>query len=224
MDYQFTQPLNMTRGTHYGNNYWVFHSRKVDRRVTAFSNLEYENLLSHEMNSDIIYYCEQPCEQIVRIDGKKHYTIFDAYVVYRDGREELQEVKYQTELDDEIRGHRSREQIEIQKYWCLQNEFPYTVRTNKEIEIGRYTVRNLAFLCTKARRWVPGNELDDNSFVQFLYEKKHLTIGQLISFGRITAFRGLDYLADLYYRGIIRFDDIDNKPISNATEVLLNGM
>lgn len=224
MNYLYTKPIEMPRGTHYGNNYWVYFSRKLGRRVTAFSNLEYENLITLEMNPDVVNYCEQPCEQIVSYDGGKYKTVFDAYVVYKDSKEELQEVKYQLELDDEIKGQRSREQIKIQKHWCLQNEFPYALRTDKEIEVGRYTVRNLTFLCAKARRWVPGNELDDNSFEQLLREKSQLTIGQLISLGRITAFRGLDYLADLYYRGIIVFDDIDNKPISNTTGVLLNGM
>lgn len=40
MKYKFSEPLEMPRATHYGSNYWMFESRKLHRRVTAYSNLD----------------------------------------------------------------------------------------------------------------------------------------------------------------------------------------
>ena len=137
MEFQFKEPIHMTRATHYGNNYWLFHSRKVDRRVTAFSNLEYENLISLEMDPNVVFYCEQPCEQTVMLDGKKHKTIFDVYVVFLDGTEVFQEVKYAEELTSE-NGERSRNQINVQQYWCKRNNYNYELRTDKDIELKQY--------------------------------------------------------------------------------------
>ncbi len=220
MTYLFKTPIDMPRGTHYGNNYWIFQSRKVGRRVTAFSNLEYENLITLEMDPNVEFYCEQPCEQTVIIDGKRNQTAFDVYVVYKDGREEFQEIKYQEELDSDSKaGERSRKQIEVQRSWCLQNGYPYVVRTDKDIETGVYTIRNLTYLCSKARRYNVANKIMDNSILQFLSERGSISIGQLYASGRITAYTGLDYLADLFYRGLISFSDFETKPITNTTEV-----
>jgi hypothetical protein len=223
MEYLYTEPIKMTRGTHYGNNYWIFHSRKLGRRVTAFSNLEYANLLSLEMNPDVIHYCEQPCKQAVIVEGKKHETVFDVYVVYRNSMEEFQEVKYSDELEaDNRQGERSRKQIEIQKYWCLQNNFKYCLRTDADIIPGKHTLNNLQYLCSKARRYIPDEALNDNVFIQNFSRRSNKTIGSLFISGWLSTKKGLDYLADLYYRGIITFNDIDDSPITNQTEVILN--
>ena len=223
-EFKYTKPIQMPRGTHYGNNYWVFYSRKLGRRVTAFSNLEYENLITLEMDHRVIHYCEQPCEQEVIIDGKKNKTIFDGDVVEEDGREELQEVKYAEELEaDTQQGQRSREQINRQKYWCLQNDIDYLVRTDKEIEVGPYTSRNLTYLNSRSRR-VSTDVSFNKAFRQILADNGNtLTIGRLYLSGIVSKNNGLSYIADLYYQGIIRFVDIDNAPITNSTEVVLNG-
>lgn len=94
---------------------------------------------------------------------------------------------------------------------------------NNNIEVGKHTVRNLMYLCAKARRNRISDNINDASFVQFLKENGSMTIGQLITSGRIKTRTGLDYLADQYYRGIIDFADIDGNPITNKTEVILIG-
>ena len=109
MNYKFTTPIEMPRSTHYGNNYWIFESRKLHRRVTAYSNLEYENLLTLEMNPEVVYYCEQPCSTTVFVSGKENKTIFDLYIVYKYGREDFLVVKYLQELYcDSPKGKRSQ--------------------------------------------------------------------------------------------------------------------
>ena len=135
----------------------------------------------HCIKHHIDFFCEQPYKATVFIGDKEINTIFDVYVVYRDGREEFQEVKYQEEIDsDNSKGERSRNQLVAQQIWCMQNGFDYNLRTDKEIEDGKFYIRNLAYLA-------------------------------------------MDYLADLYYRGIIDLSDIHNECISNRTEVIFNG-
>lgn len=224
MKERFTKPLPMPRGTHYGNNYWIFQSRKLHRRVTAFSNLEYENLLCLEMDSNVQYYCEQPYEANVFIGAKEYKTIFDVWVKYTDSSEEFQEVKYSEELEANTeKGERDRSQVAIQKAWCLQNEFQYTLKTDKEIELGEFYIRNLNLLSAKARRFHIFSDNADKVIINYLAELNRTTIGYLISSGRFEPNRTLDYLADLYYRGIIIFTNIENECISNKTEVIFNG-
>lgn len=224
MNERYTKPIAMPRSMHYGNNYWIFQSRKLHRRVTAFSDLEYENLLCLEMDANVRYYCEQPCEVNVFIGGKEYKTIFDVWVAYTDGSEEFQEVKYFEELgEDTEKGERDRRQVAVQKTWCMQNGFQYTVRTDKEIELGEFYIRNLNLLAAKARRFHIPSKNADNVIMNYLAELRTTTIGYLVSSGRFEQNRTLDYLADLYYRGVITFLNLEKECLSNKTEVVFNG-
>ena len=179
----------------------------------------------YAMNPEVVYYCEQPCSTTVFVSGKEHKTIFDVYIVYKNGREEFQEVKYQQELDsDSPKGKRSQEQIEIQKMWCLQNDFPYVLRTDKDIEKGQYFIRNLSVLSAKARRFHIESKEADKAIISYLSKIERTTIGLLSESGRFEINKTLDYLSDLYYRGIIKFDDICNDCLTNKTEVIFCGI
>ena len=69
----------------------------------------------------------------VYVDGIKSSTIFDVYVYYVDGREEMQEIKYFDELhSDNKKGERDRLQIKRQELWCTQNNIGYSIRTFNE--------------------------------------------------------------------------------------------
>ena len=72
MNYKFTTPIKMPRGTHYGSNYWMFESKKIHRCVTAYSNLEYENLLTLEMNPEVEYYSD--CSAQINLAGSQKRT------------------------------------------------------------------------------------------------------------------------------------------------------
>lgn len=212
----------MPRSTHYGNNYYVIPSRKLGRNVTAFSYLEYCNIIRLEMDSKVEFYCEQPCTVDVFVDGMMYSTTFDTYVFYKDGREEMQEVKYAEELAaNNERGERDRAQIEKQKLWCTQNGINYAVRTDNIILSGNFTIRNLEWLAAKARRYSMTNDMGRKMLTSYLRENGNFTIGQLYTCGIITTKNGLNLLADMYYRGEITFGDIDNNQISNKTEVQL---
>lgn len=224
MKERYTEPISMPRATHYGNNYWIFESKKLHRRVTAYSNLEYENLLCLEMDANVRYFCEQPYEAHIFVGGKEYKTVFDVWVAYQDGTEEFQEVKYATELKAETqKGERIRKQIAVQSAWCIQNSFQYTVRTEKEIELGQFYIRNINLLAAKARRFATPSQNADNILINYLQSLGKTTVGYLVSSGRFEHNRTLDYLADLYYRGIISFGNIEDECISNRTVVIANG-
>lgn len=105
----FTKPLTMPRGTHYGSNYWEVYSSKMKRKASFFSDLEYANFLTLEMNPDIVAMCEQPLEISVNIDDTIKKSVFDFWVKYKDGLDEFQEIKYSASLEDESdEGKRTR--------------------------------------------------------------------------------------------------------------------
>ena len=64
-------PEEMPRGTHYGNNYYEVFSPKLRRTVRLFSNLEYNNYLSLEINPEVVSFCEQPYRAIIDFGGDK---------------------------------------------------------------------------------------------------------------------------------------------------------
>lgn len=210
----------MRRSTHYGNNYYVIPSRKLGRNVIAFSYLEYCNIIALEMNWKVEYYCEQPCAVDVYVDGMKSSTTFDAYVFYSDGHEEMQEIKYFSELQaDNEKGIRDRAQIEKQKFWCTLNNIMYTVRTDNIIIPGSFTIRNLEWLAAKSRRYYKTNDVARKILITYLKENGDLTIGRLYASGNLTHKDGLNLLADMFYRGELLLTNIDNEQISNRTEV-----
>lgn len=219
-EYRYTKPVEMPRSTHYGNNYYVIPSRKLNRNVIAFSFLEYANILTLEMNPLVEFYCEQPCTADVYVDGRKFTTTFDVYVVYTDGREEMQEIKYLSEYNGkDEKGERDRAQVEKQRLWCAQNAIDHALRTDGIIMPGNFTIRNLEWLAAKARRTSNTNEMARKLLRNYLDKTGKITIGQLYSSGNITEQDGLNILADMFYRGEIFFSDIDSEVISNKTEV-----
>lgn len=223
MDYKYTTPVPMPRGTHYGSNYWLMQSMKCHQIVAAYSNLEYENLLTLEMDHRVEYFCPQPLKTPVVLDGKTSETVFDVYAVYTDGTEEMQEVKYSSELNgDDRKAERTKEQIEKQKAWCHQNDIKYIVRTEKEIEQGRYFIRNLAVLAAKNRRFL-NTDVSEKMILSCIREMGNPTIGMIKQSGIISPLHGTDLLASMYYKGLIILSDIEEKPISNLTEVSCNG-
>ena len=59
--YQYEKPIEMPRGSHYGSDYWVVYSKKLDRRVQCYSMLEFANFLQIEMSHGP----EQPLQGLV---------------------------------------------------------------------------------------------------------------------------------------------------------------
>ena len=87
----FDKPIKMPRGTHYGSNYWEVYSKKMGRKACFFSNLEYHNFLTLEMNPDVIQMCEQPLEIEIMVDGKnlRHSVLVALHTLSKHIKNEL---------------------------------------------------------------------------------------------------------------------------------------
>ena len=214
--YRYKKPIERARSSAYGNNYWIFHSRKVHRRVAVFSNLEYENILTLEMNPEVEWYCEYPLETTVYVGGKEEKILFDVWVKYTDGHEVFQGVAYTTTEE-------THKTIAMQAKWCIQNGLEYEFLNEKVIHKGRYFIRNLNVLAARARRFRLSSVNADQIIRGFLHEKKRITIEELAGSGWFESERTIDYLADLYYRGIINLHNIPSECINGKMEVIICG-
>ena len=220
----YKEPIQMPRGKKYGANYWTFYSKKNNRHYEAYSNLEYDNMIMLEMNSEVECYTPQPIEVQVVIDGKTKKTIFDVWVKYTDGKEEFQEVKYQDELDaDSPTGERSRKQIAVQRTWCQMNNVEYTVRTDKDIHLGEFYIRNLRFLFGKIKRLSYIEPDVENVLKKYLMKTCPVTVGYLDSTGRFETSKTFDILSYFFYKGLISFSNIESKALTFKSEVIWNG-
>lgn len=218
MDY--TVPIKMPRNAHYGSNYYEFFSRKNHRIATAFSSLEYWNLICLEMDYFVKQYCEQPLEVEVFFDGKKYRTVFDVWVKYENDCVEFQEIKYSKDISSEnsLTG-RSFKQIAIQKAWCEQNSKNYVVKTEEDFLKSTYFMRNLLYLYPKVLRVDNVDIVAEKYILRFIKDRGMATIGQLINNGIISLQNGIDTLALLYYEGDIDFCNIKEEPFGFTTEV-----
>ena len=221
MKRRFTNPLPMPRDAKFGNNYILFYSVKRHERVTAFSNLEYENLLTLEMDPEVEYYCPQPVRAVVDDVSIKGETVFDAYVVYRNGREEMQETKYLKDLESaDDPGSRIYYQLRKQKEWCALHDIDYKVVSEEEIEKGQYTIRNLQNLASRVRRFEGVLDPYKRLLLDFLSQNEDVTIGEIIQTGILPKGAEVDLIAMFCFLGIVRLDNIDKRVITDQTEVL----
>lgn len=215
----------MPRGSKYGSDYFVAFSYKLHRSVKLYSNLEYKNWLTLEMNPAVKTFCEQPYEAEMLVNGKKKRTIFDMWVFYEDGREEFQEIKYSSYLTGTDKySIRSQEQIQSQQKWCKLCNMPYVVRTEKEIETGPLFIENLLHLSSRIKRYshVLANTFYDGiqkCLSTYSYPIIDLSqkLGTTISDNEL-----LSIMAFAYYDGIITMD-LNDSFYSPDTEVRLLG-
>lgn len=225
----FSTPITMPRGSHYGSEYYCVYSIKAGRVVHLFSKLEYFNFLTMDTDPSVDKLCEQPLKiDYLNDAGEIRHTVFDLWVKYKDGREELQEVKYSKELTDSSKGAlRSQNQILVQRRWCEDNSVDYTVRTEKNIIKGQFLIQNMSVIAGLARRYTPQIESTFNSLiVRYLNDadydgQKSVTVRELIERGLLPPHFEWAHLAHMYVKGIITLN-LENSPLDKDTEVKLN--
>lgn len=218
----FNMPIEMPRGTHYGNNYFVVYSNKIKRVCHFYSNLEYYNFLSLESNPNVEKFCEQPLKIQVVLDNKIKSVIFDMWVRYRDGREELQEVKYEAELyGSDEKSIRSQEQIRREQKWCIDNNIDFVIRTDKNILQGRYYVNNANIICARNRRYVPTeDEYYNHKIIETLSKYGTVTIAELRDNNLLPINNEINHICYMYEKGLISLN-IADRPLDIKTEVKL---
>lgn len=216
----------MPVGKKYGSDYFVVNSYKIGRIVNLYSNLEYKNCLSLEVNPEVLTYCEQPYKAEMLINGNKKETIFDMWVLYKNGLEEFQEVKYRDELINTKNSNyiRCTEQVDFQRRWCKLNKMPYIVRNEDDIEKGRYHIENISHICSCIKRY-------DHSYAKSFYDRisetlkqGEYTLGSLYYNMALQLYFNefLSVISFAYYDGLVTLNLFD-KPIDNNMEVKLIG-
>lgn len=137
-------PLKIARSKRYGNNYWTSRGNKVGKRnIELYSDLEFDHWLNVETNPEVITYCEQPLKISYVLKGQLRTSIFDMWILNRDGKETFVEVKYEKELTpSHPKYDRTKRQIEAQREWCRLNNKSYEVRTEKTIRSGLHSIEN----------------------------------------------------------------------------------
>lgn len=218
------KPIEMPRSKRYGNNYWKSYSIKENRIVTFYSDLEYKNWLTVEMNPEIVHFCEQPLQIDVVIDSKKYTSVFDMWVEKKDGAEEFWEVKYMKSLSgDDQNAIRTKQQIEKQIQWCKNNYFQHAIRTENEIELGPEYINNLrylAHLCKTVDLYKDVNPYRKN--VSDFLKSENKSVKEIMQEEIIVKNKESAVLAYLIYDGTIKAD-LETAPFSHETEVMLNG-
>ncbi len=218
----FNTPIEMPRATHFGNNYYVTYSSKLKRNVHLFSNLEYYNFLDLECDPNVVKFCEQPLQIDTILENRMKHAIFDVWTRYKDGSEEMQEVKYDSDLNGTDESSiRSQEQIRRKAHWCEENGIDFAVRTDKTLKKGRYYFQNLNVMAARLRRYIPFEEAYYNpSIINMLEKCKTTTIETLKDEGFLPTRNEMPHLFYLHSKGIISLN-IADKPLDFRTEVTL---
>lgn len=211
-------PINIKRSSKYGNNYWEVYSPKIRRNVRLFSDLEYENWILIETNPKIVSFCEQPLEIKYCIDGKSKKSILDMWILYDDNRQEFQEVKYESELNDI--NSRSSQQVIFQKEWCERNGYDYVVKTDTEIRKNKVYLDTLKQIIGQVKNSTSLNNKD----IEYVFETIKYNTISLKVLSKITGFTYsyiVNIISILVYNGMC---EILNKDIGICleTEVTFN--
>ena len=148
----------------------------------------------------------------------------DVYVLYKDGTEEIQEVKYLSELNkDDEKGERSRRQIKFEKQWCLEHGLRFALRTDELLIPNNYLISNLAFM--HARVYRKGTFLNHDAFrrLQIVFEtgRKKVTVRDLTGILGLPIADCWTVVSNLYYHGLLSLD-MDGL-LNQYVEVHLNG-
>lgn len=217
---RYKNPIEMVRGTHYGNNFFITYSRKLSRVVKLFSNLEYYNFLMAEMDPEIIEFCEQFDE--IRFPIQQTEVTFIPDMITEDirGRLRVKEVKYEAELTGQSdSAKRSQRQIKAESSWCREMGYGFDLVTEQELMQG-FLIPNLHNLAARVRKYYSPDSSNERLLRRLYDSRTELTLYDIVSSNRLPSGHELDALADLQYQGIIEMDLVSH-PINGNTRIRL---
>lgn len=212
------KPLNVPRNNTYGSNYYITYSFKLKRKVIFYSDLEFYNFLTLEMNPFVLSFCEQPLEIQIEVDGTLQKSILDMWVFYKDLSEEFQEVKNSQDYIIE-KPNRATRQMLKQKSWCIQNGYKHAVRTESSIIKGPFYIDNLLFLNGALKRSNYTEALNCVYYLRSILKYNPLTIKEIINMCIFSEDINC-IIAVGYYEGIIDLD-LEKSPISIDSKIVL---
>lgn len=133
-------PDNYKRNT----NHWYIKSWKAkdNRIVDLYSQLEYFNFLLHEINPKVKLLCEQPLHVNCKFNGIRLNYIFDLWVQWENGYEELIEIKPRDALLPSPTGQFEPKNWSLISMWCKENGYNCRFITDDEIISNRVLLSN----------------------------------------------------------------------------------
>jgi hypothetical protein len=148
------------------------------------------------------------------------------WVLYRNGNEEFQEIKYLEQLTNPANKEYQRctDQVAFQKKWCKSNNMNYVIRNEDTIELSEFYIENMLHLSSRINSYDP---IYAKSFYNQLtklfganettLENLYYTLGSPIYFDEF-----LSIMCFAHYDGIVVLNLL-NKTLGLNTEVKLYG-
>ncbi|GEC89252.1 TnsA endonuclease N-terminal domain-containing protein [Brevibacillus brevis] len=219
----YKQPVITKRSARYGSNYWHVFSPKLQRMVHFFSDLEYEHWLLVEADQTVKRFCEQPVRIEGLYEGAKVSSIFDMWIERVDGSQSFIEVKYTQELDPRNqRSERSIRQTTIQRKWCVQNNFNYEIKTEKDIRINQILLDNLRVLIPTIKNQLIPNEIDRHQILKAVGSHRMSIRHLRAELPHFLPSRLNETIFNMIYFGVF-YSNIDQTLLGLDTEVWIHG-
>lgn len=215
-------PIQMPRNTKYGSNYWNATSRKINRRVEFFSDLEYDHWILVESNPAITSFCEQPLKIKHLYKGEIVTFVFDMWLLFSDGTEKFIEVKYERDLDpNNPKSIKTIRQTSAQEDWCYKNNKPYEIMTDSKIRSNPLLLSNLKQIVSYSRNRTAPNELDQYQ-INRIVRNRRITMKEIEhELFHLAPQRILETICNLIYTGHVQAN-ISNCLIGPSLEVWQN--
>ena len=220
--YRFMEPVKIDRRTDFNSNFWAYYSVKRSSMVECFGNMAYYHLLCLEMSPEVRYFCERPFIASFRdrSSGKDIETCPNAWVLFQDGREEVQDVALGDAMADTAKAY-----IEGERAYCELHGLPLNVIGEKDIISSKMHLQNLDFLYQRVRRCWDKPDTEGMDKVEGLVRSaaKPFNVAEIADACGYDIQKSWDILAVLYYRGRIWLETVSDKTIRINTEVSPGG-
>lgn len=141
--YRFS-PVYIPNSFKRNTNHWYIKSWKAkdNRIVDLYSQLEYFNFLLHEINPEVHLLCEQPLHVNCTFNGTRLNYIFDLWIKWYNGFEELVEIKPREKLIPSPSGQLEPKNWSLISLWCKENGYNCRFITDDEIISNRVLLSN----------------------------------------------------------------------------------
>lgn len=216
----YISPVKSGPQTRYGNNRWEVYSRKLNRNVTLYSNLEYDHWVLVESNPEVVTFCEQPLKIRIQLSFGVVTTIFDMWIKWKSGLEEFREVKHLGDLQDSQQNSRVLRQIQAQKKWCELKNKKHSVVTEETIRANPNYLSNWKLIL----HHLGGvRNLDTSPYMEkikfMLKDKGASSLGEIENvFSDMNSLVIKSAVFELIYKGELA-NDLESKPLDMKSMV-----
>lgn len=126
-----------------GVNRWFAFSKKLNREVTFYGELEYDHWVLIEMDPDVTNYCEKPFEITHSYFDKPDKAMIDMWVK-KNNSEEFVNITHSDKIDPHNGNFSTNvvEKINAVKLWAQFNKHKHIIATEKEIYSNRILLEN----------------------------------------------------------------------------------